>query len=240
MKNVAKNHFLTLVAVIGFIFTSSKTHAIPLYYTFEFETTHSSGEDWGNNAYTRNPFKDPLVYPLLTNGLALGPGARVEFTFLLDFEKSAGSVSHSGLFYEYDSDAIYAEFIGSQLPAVSPLSSTDEYNYASVGSNPISLLHSSLDPTQPAQKEIQVGNDNSFISLIHYGTNSWGINYQALTNTGLNRFRGSFGSASYDYTNPYSTYEAPELSATSAPIAITLLGGLLAFGLERRRKYTKG
>jgi len=31
----------------------------------------------------------------------------------------------------------------------------------------------------------------------------------------------------------------PELSATAAPISIALVGGLLAFGLERRRKQAK-
>ena len=31
----------------------------------------------------------------------------------------------------------------------------------------------------------------------------------------------------------------PELSAAAAPISIALVGGLLAFGLERRRKQSK-
>jgi len=36
-----------------------------------------------------------------------------------------------------------------------------------------------------------------------------------------------------------ATYPVPELSATAAPISIALVGGLLAFGLERRRKQNK-
>ena len=44
-----------------------------------------------------------------------------------------------------------------------------------------------------------------------------------------------------DFRNDFSTSPkaVPELSATAAPISIALVGGLLAFGLERRRKQNK-
>ena len=44
-----------------------------------------------------------------------------------------------------------------------------------------------------------------------------------------------------DFKNAFSTSPkaVPELSATAAPISIALVGGLLAFGLERRRKQSK-
>jgi|GEM_PF-3400083 len=42
-----------------------------------------------------------------------------------------------------------------------------------------------------------------------------------------------------DYRNDFSPKAVPELSATAAPISIALVGGLLAFGLERRRKQSK-
>jgi len=80
--------------------------------------------------------------------------------------------------------------------------------------------------------DLHVGSSNNLLSAKgNYGDIV--LSQEIETNTGLVKYDGQFGTYTKSTTN---RHRVPELSAASAPLSIALLGGLLAFGCERRRR----
>lgn len=219
MIKVVNKRILQLIAASTFGVVSLSSNAIPYYYTFEAETTFLGGYalDYNQNGN--------ITSPTLKNGDPLGPGAFTNFTVLIDTDKSAGS-SVDSKFKNFNPNGFYAEFIYSDLPDSPIVNSPLEFNYA--------YFDASISPYEIEDIEIQVGNANNRLSIYGSEQVSWTVNQTTVASSGIKDYFGDYG---YIYTvSKKNPHIVPELSAASAPISLALVGGLLAFGAERRRR----
>ena len=213
-----KSKLLKLAIFSSLSVTAFNTQAIPYYYTFKVETSHFSGYEIKYNPgdYTN------IIYPDDKSGEVIGPQSRHSFTVLIDNDKPAGTAPTTAI---TNPNAFYGELIYSSLPFSPVEDSPTAFNYAFYNEN-YSPFENNID------LDLHVGSSNNLLSAKgNYGDIV--LSQEIETDTGLVKYVGQLGTYTKSTTN---RHRVPELSAASAPLSIALLGGLLAFGCERRRR----
>jgi len=213
-----KNKLLKLAIFSSLSVTAFNTQAIPYYYTFEVETVQFGGYE---KKYRPGDYLSE-IYPDDKSGVVIGPGSRHSFTVLIDNDKPAGTAPTTAI---TNPNAFYAELIYSSLPFSPIEDSPTAFNYAFYNEN-YSPYENNIE------LDLHVGSSNNLLSANgNYGDIV--LSQEIVTDTSTVKYVGAFGKYGKSTTN---RHRVPELSAASAPLSIALLGGLLAFGCERRRR----